>query len=93
MKFKNKVLEKITGLADKAITDKDKRNEFIFHISQIIASSEVGRWVRAILSVLTVFSCFFFADKMTIDAETQKYLLYMVFGFYFLDYLKKTISR
>jgi len=90
---KDGIMTKVTGLADKAIVDKDKRNEFIHSLSIIMMQSNVAKYVRAVLGVMVAVSCLFFADKLTIDKETQKYLLYLVFGFYFLDYLKGMIPK
>nr|AKH47538.1 hypothetical protein [uncultured marine virus] len=58
---KGGTIEKVTNLAGKAIVDKDKRNEFLFNISLIIAQSQVAKYVRAVLAVLTSVSCLFFA--------------------------------
>lgn len=83
-----KTVDKITDVVEKAVPDKDKRNELIYNISLVLMQSEVAKYVRAVLAILTAVSCLFLGDKMTIDADTQKYILMAVFGFYFLDYLK-----
>lgn len=90
---KDGIVSQMTGLADKAIVDKDKRNEFIYNMSLIMMQSEIAKYVRAVLGIVVVISCLFFADKLTIDKETQKYILYLVLGFYFLDYIKGMLPK
>lgn len=90
---KDGLMTKVTGLADKAIVDKDKRNEFIHNLSLVMMQSNVAKYVRALLGITVTVSCLFFADRMTIDKGTQKYLLYLVFGFYFLDYVKGMLGK
>ncbi len=83
-----KTFEQIAGIADKAIVDKDKRAEFLFQVRMIMLNSQIAKYIRAVLAIIVTVSVMFFADRLTIDTETQKYLLYAVFMFYFFDYAK-----
>lgn len=79
------VIGKVTNIVDKTIVDKDKRNEMIYEISLLMMSSKIAPYVRAILGLVIIVSIMFFGDKITLDAEGQKYALYSVLGYYFLD--------
>ena len=90
---KDGVISKITNVVDKAVTDKDAKNELIFNISTILMQSKIAPYVRALLSIIVVVGCLFFADSLTIDADVQKYLLYAVFGFYFMDFMRSSFGK
>lgn len=79
------VIGKVTGIVDKAVVDKDKRNEMIYEISLLMMQSKVAPYVRAVLAIVIIISIMFFGDKVTLDPEGQKYALYSVLGYYFLD--------
>jgi hypothetical protein len=70
---KDGIVSQMTGLADKAIVDKDKRNEFIYNMSLIMMQSEVAKYVRAVLGVTVVISCLFFADKLLLFRLHKRY--------------------
>ena len=82
---KGGTVDKITALADKAIVDKDKRNEFVFQIASMMMQSKIAPFIRAIIAIISVIAIMFFSDKITLPPEEQKYVLYAVYGFYFLD--------
>lgn len=79
------IIEKVTGIVGKAITDKDRRNEMIYEISLLMMQSKIAPYVRAVLAVLIVVSIMFFGDTISLDKEAQKYALSAVLGYYFLD--------
>ena len=79
------VIGKVTGIVGKSVVDKDKRNEMIYEISLLMMQSKVAPYVRAVLAIVIVVSIMFFGDKVTLDPEGQKYALYSVLGYYFLD--------
>jgi hypothetical protein len=79
------VIGKVTSIVDKAVIDKDKRNQMIYEISLLMMQSRIAPYVRAILGITIVVSILFFGDKITLDPEGQKYALYSVLGYYFLD--------
>ena len=87
------VIGKITDIAGKAITDKDERNTFLIQIAGVLMQSEIAKYVRGAIAIITVISCLFFADKMTITPDTQSKLLYSVYGFYFLDFVQSMIKK
>ena len=84
------VIGKVTGIVGKAVMDKDKRNEMVYEISLLMMQSKVAPYVRAVLAIIVVISMMFFGDKITLDAETQKYALYSVLGYYFMDRVFKS---
>jgi hypothetical protein len=43
-----KTVDKITDVVEKAVPDKDKRNELIYNISLVLMQSEVAKYVRAV---------------------------------------------
>jgi len=89
----NGTLNKVTAIVNKSVTDKDARNDIVFAVYSIMMQSQVAKYVRALISIITLIGCMFFGDKLTIDAETQKYLLITIFGFYFADYVKSMFGK
>lgn len=79
------VIGKVTGIVDKAVVDKDKRNEMVYEISLLMMQSKIAPYVRAILGVVIVVSIMFFGDIITLSEKGQEYALYSVLGYYFLD--------
>lgn len=79
------VIGKVTGIVGKTIVDKDKRNEMVYDIALLMMQSRIAPYVRAILAIVVVVSIMFFGDKVTLDAEGQKYAFYSVLGYYFMD--------
>ena len=79
------VIDKVTNIVDKAVTDKDRRNEMVYEISLLMMKSKIAPYVRAVLSIIIVVAVMFFGDKLTMDADAQQYSLYAVLGYYFLD--------
>ena len=79
------VIGKVTDIVDKAVTDKDKRNEMVYEIALLMMQSRIAPYVRAVLSIIIVVSVMFFGDKLTMSADGQQYALYAVLGYYFLD--------
>ena len=90
---KDGIIAKITNVVDKSVTDKDAKNEIIYQISMILMQSKIAPYVRALISIIAVVGCMFFADKLTIDTETQKYLLMSVYGFYLLDFMRSNLGK
>lgn len=89
---KDGVINKITGVVGQAVTDKDKLNAIVAQITAILMQSKVAPYIRGALALVTVIGCLFFADKMTIEADTQQYLLYAIYGFYFLDFMRSSFG-
>lgn len=79
------IIGKVTGIVDKSVVDKDKRNEMIYEISLLMMQSKIAPYVRAVLGIIIIVSIMFFGDKITLDSEGQKYALYSILGYYFLD--------
>ena len=90
---KGGVIEKVTDIVDKTVTDKDKRNELVYNISLLMMQSRIAPYVRAALGIIVVVSIMFFGDKVTINPETQRYALYSVLGYYFLDRVFDSFGR
>ena len=88
-----KLIDKVTGVVSEVVTDKDQRNALLAQLGTLMMGSNVAPYIRGAIGLTTVVSCLFFSDKMTIDAETQKYLLYSVFSFYFLDFVQSMIKK
>lgn len=87
------VIGKVTDIAEKSITDKDQRNAFLAQIAVVLAQSGIAKYIRGAIGLITVVSCLFFADKMTITPSAQEKLLYAVYGFYFLDFVQSMIKN
>jgi len=82
---KGGIVDKVGDIVDQAVTDKDKRNELVYNISLLMMQSRIAPYVRAVLGVVVVVAIMFFGDKITLNPEAQKYALYSVLGYYFLD--------
>ena len=89
----SEIIDKVTGIVDKAVTDKDKRNEIIYEISLLMMQSKIAPYVRAALSLVIVVSVMFFGDKVTLSEDAQQYSLYAVLGYYFLDRVFSSFGR
>ena len=87
------VIGKVTGILDKAVVDKDKRNEMVYEISLLMMQSKIAPFVRAIIGILVVVSIMFFGDKITLSEETQRYALSAVLGYYFLDRVFESFKK
>jgi len=87
------VIGKVTGILDKAVVDKDKRNEMVYEISLLMMQSKIAPYVRAVLGVLVIVSIMFFGDKITLSEEIQKYALSAVLGYYFLDRVFESFKK
>lgn len=79
------IIDQVTGIVDKAVTDKDARNQMIYEISLLMMSSKIAPYIRGIIGITIVVSVMFFGDSVTLSEEGQKYALYSVLGYYFLD--------
>ena len=90
---KGGLIDKVTDIVDQTVVDKDKRNELIYNISLILMQSRIAPYVRAVIGIVIVVSVLFFGDKVTLDPEAQKYALYSVLGYYFLDAVFSNLSR
>jgi hypothetical protein len=82
---KTDVVGKASQIIDKAISDKDKRNEIVSELATMMLKSNIAPYVRAVLSIIIVVSVLFFGDKITLSDTTQEYCIYSVLGYYFLD--------
>jgi len=87
------IIGKITNIANKAVIDKDKRNELVYDLALLMLSSKIAPYIRGVLGVIVVVSILFFGDKLTITPETQQYALYSVLGYYFLDRVFDTFKK
>jgi len=79
------IIGQVTGIVDKAITDKDARDKMIYQISLLMMQSRIAPYVRAIIGIIIVVSVMFFGDSVTLSNDGQQYALYAVLGYYFLD--------
>lgn len=82
-----KLIDNVTNIVDKAVTDKDKKNELVFAIMNMFMQSQVAKWVRAILAIEITTGVLFFGHKLTIPPDKQHWALGAVLGYYFMDRL------
>jgi len=88
-----KFIDKVTDIVEESVTDKDKRNSLVAKIMLIMMQSKVAPYIRGVIAILTIVSFFYFGDKITLDPETQKYLLGGIYSFYFFDRLVDFFGR
>jgi hypothetical protein len=83
---KGGAVDKAINIVDKAVPDKDKANELKMKLIELMASqqSPITRYVRAIIAIMFMVVWLFFPDNMEGRDEMTKYIIYAIFGFYFL---------
>jgi hypothetical protein len=79
------VIDKVTGIVSKSVVDKDQRNQLVFEIALLMMQSQIAKYVRAALSLISVVAIMFFGDGLTLTPDKQEYVLYTIYGYYFLD--------
>ena len=78
------IVDKTLGIIDKVVLDKTQAASLKFEIHRIIASSNVAKYVRAVIAVLVVVVWLFFPEKFEGREKLSEYLLYAIAGYYYL---------
>ena len=83
---KGGAVEKAIDIVDKSVIDKDEAAKLKMKLIELMASqqSPITRYVRAAIALLFMIVWLFFPDNMEGRDETVKYIIYAIFGFYFL---------
>ena len=83
---KDGLVDKITGIVDKAVPDKEKAAELKMELIKVIASvqGKVAPYVRAVIAVQFMTVWLWFPEKFANRSESERYVLYGIIGFYFL---------
>lgn len=55
--------------------------------------TEVAKYFRGAISLITVVACLFFPDKLAISGSMQTTLLISIFTFYLGDYVKGIFDK
>ena len=88
------LIEKAVTVIDKLIPDKTQANSLKFEIYKIIASSQIAKYVRALIAIMFFTVWLFFPEKLAGREEMTKYMIFAIAGYYFivdrgLDGIKK----
>lgn len=88
-------IEKAVDVIDKVVPDTQQKNQLKFEIYRIIASSQVAKYVRALLAVMFFVVWLFFPEKLDGRERMAEYMLYAIAAYYFLidKAFDKTLSK
>lgn len=75
---------KAIDVIEKVVPDVTQKNKLKFEIYQIIASSMVAKYVRAVLAIMFFAVWLFFPEKLEGREEMTKYMLYAIAGYYYI---------
>ena len=78
------IIAKAVDVIEKVVPDVQQKNELKFEIYKIIASSEVAKYVRALIALMFFVVWLFFPEKIAGREEMVKYMLYAIAGYYFI---------